>query len=238
MRKKETTAQSPGRSLIATRTNQTLQRKSHGSKSHLPRSYSSPAEKETQDGINKHVMRSYSSPESKSRRNSESYQMKSQNSCRSEDSDLESFENFDESFLDLDADIDESFRQYDVDPDVEEPKKVVTTLLPGSGLQKVRMKPISSNNDSWHFDKQNKKDTQKQNTGIARFNFRPLLVKVPTQTLQTDMPQTADIEDLETSPPLEIEVAEIEEQLNEVEKHIGRGAATISEESDDDTVSF
>ncbi|XP_050680741.1 NAD(+) hydrolase sarm1 isoform X1 [Leptidea sinapis] len=98
------------------------------------------------------------------------------------------------------------------------------------------MKPISSNNDSWHFDKQNKKDTQKQNTGIARFNFRPLLVKVPTQTLQTDMPQTADIEDLETSPPLEIEVAEIEEQLNEVEKHIGRGAATVSEESDDDTV--
>lgn len=92
-------------------------------------------------------MRSFSTPEPKrldNRRNSESFYRPRMHGSRGElDSDLENFENFEEGFLDIDADHEEMFASYR-NVEILEPKKVVTSLLPGSGLQKVTIRPISS----------------------------------------------------------------------------------------------
>lgn len=88
-------------------------------------------------------MRSFSTPEPKrleNRRNSDSFYRPRMHGSRGElDSDLENFENFEEGFLDIDADHEVMFAPYRM-----EPKKVVTSLLPGSGLQKVTIRPVSS----------------------------------------------------------------------------------------------
>lgn len=144
---------SRGKSLIATRTNQQQQRKMQGTRNQLPRSYSSPATqhefdsplpKTAQKG---YIMRSFSTPEPKHldhRRNSDSFYRPRTHGSRGElDSDLENFENFEEGFLDIDADHEVMFAPYR-NVEVLEPKKVVTSLLPGSGLQKVTIRPISS----------------------------------------------------------------------------------------------
>lgn len=155
MPRKEISAPSAGRgrSLIATRKSQQQQRKMQGPKSHLPRSNSSPAPQNDptpSSSPNKsYVLRSFSSPESKpssSRRDSESLHQPNSQDSRSElDSDLESFEQFEDSLLDIDADIEDGFGHSQRSLDTDGPKRVVTTLLPGSGLQRISLRPITSN---------------------------------------------------------------------------------------------
>lgn len=137
-----------GRSLISTRIQQHLQRKMQNVKtSQLPRSYSSPARNSQNE--NKGNVRNFSSPDPKQvcyRRNSDTTSLKSKPDCsKSEfDSDLENYELFEESFIDIDAEPDDiTFGAYTKNPEVDNPKKVVATLLPGSGIQKIAMKPIS-----------------------------------------------------------------------------------------------
>lgn len=157
MRRKEPPSQSSsrGRSLISTRTNQQLQRKptSGSARSLLPRSYSSPSSQNEPDRrspqpVKKdYVMRSFSSPGSKNvdyRRNSDSFFRPKAHGSRSElDSDLDNFEQFEEYLMDIDGDQDESFLgQYRSSPEREEPKRVITTMLPGSGLQRVSIRPV------------------------------------------------------------------------------------------------
>lgn len=145
-----------GRSLISTRTNQQLQRKASGgsARSLLPRSYSSPSsqnepERQSPQPVHKGiVMRSFSSPDSKNmdyRRNSDSFFRPKAYGSRSElDSDLENFEQFEEYLIDIDADQDGLLGHYNSSPEREEPKKVFTTMLPGSGLQRVCIRPVST----------------------------------------------------------------------------------------------
>lgn len=151
MPRKEISAPSAGRgrSLIATRKSQQQQRKMQGPKSHLPRSNSSPAPQNDptpSSSPNKsYVLRSFSSPESKpssSRRDSRSLHQDSRSEL---DSDLESFEQFEDSLLDIDADIEDGFGHSQRSLDTDGPKRVVTTLLPGSGLQRISLRPITSN---------------------------------------------------------------------------------------------
>lgn len=151
MRRKELPLPQRG-GLIANRTNQ-QQRRMQGVKSQLPRSYSTPAsQNETcpkSSSSKSFVMRSFSSPEPKqsgSRRTSESFYRPESNGSRSEiDSDLENFEQFEDCLLDIDADSEEVFNTHQRSPERERPKRVVTTILPGSGLQKILIKPICSN---------------------------------------------------------------------------------------------
>lgn len=143
-----------GRSLISTRTLQQQQRKIQSSKILLPRSYSSPGSQNDPDCSTPqtqrvYVIRSFSSPDSKHqdyRRNSDSFYRPKAHGSRSElDSDLENFEQFDESFIDIDADQEEGLlTQYRSSPERDEPKKVMTTLVQGNGLQRVSLRPISS----------------------------------------------------------------------------------------------
>lgn len=144
-----------GKSLISTRTMQQQQRKTQSTRSLLPRSYSSPAPQNDPEVAVPHsvqrgyVNRSFSSPDPKQfdyRRNSDSFYRPKTHGSRSElDSDLENFEQFEECFIDIDADQDETLHtQYRSSPERNEPRKVVTTILPGSGLQRVSIRPISS----------------------------------------------------------------------------------------------
>lgn len=141
-----------GKSLISTRINQHQQRKMQNVRSQLPRSYSSPATQNdpdtSQSSKKGYVMRSFSTPEPKQldyRRNSDSFYRPRSHGSRSElDSDLENFEQFEEGFLDIEADQDIMFGSYRRTPEREEPKRVVTSLLPGSGLQRVSIRPLSS----------------------------------------------------------------------------------------------
>lgn len=141
-----------GKSLISTRINQQQQRNMPNVRSHLPRSYSSPSTQNDPDASQSskkgYVMRSFSTPEPKQldyRRNSGSFYRPRSHGSRSElDSDLENFEQFEEGFLDIDTDQDVMYGSYRVTPEREEPKRVVTSLLQGSGLQRVSMRPLSS----------------------------------------------------------------------------------------------
>lgn len=155
-RKVETATHSAGRgrSLISARTNQSQQRKMQGNKpraNELPRSYSSPSSHQTdregsstrttQDNKG-YVSRSFSTPDPKPdeyRRDSDYfYRPKCHGSREELDSDLENFEQFEECFIDMDQDQDQTmFGSYRHTPQREEPKRVVASLLPGSGLQRV-----------------------------------------------------------------------------------------------------
>ncbi|CAH4037359.1 unnamed protein product [Pieris brassicae] len=224
-----------GRSLITTRTSQ-QQRRMHG-KSNLPRSYSSPASEGEQDQQNKYV-RSFSSPEQKSKETHESLCQPKFYSSRSEiDSDQEkTFEQLDDSFLDIDADIEETFRQFERGSDVEEPKRVVTTLLPGNGLQKVKIKPIHRKQiPETSVATNSLKNTPKERAkGIARFHFRPLIVRIPSQVTPIEA-TPATLVELQNSPPLESEVAEIEREMADAEFLLNKGANIALQESDTDT---
>lgn len=136
-----------GKSLISTRIQQHQQRKMQNAKSQLPRSYSSPASQGDVESKG-YVMRSFSSPDPKQvcyRRNSDSLCRSKVDCSKAElDCDLDNYELFEESFIDMDAEPDDiTFGAYTKNPEIEEPKKVVTSLLPGSGLQRISMKPIS-----------------------------------------------------------------------------------------------
>lgn len=80
------------------------------------------------------------------RRNSDSFFRPKADGSRSElDSDLENFEQFEEYLIDIDADQDDSLlSHYNSSPEREQPKKVITTMLPGSGLQRVCIRPVPS----------------------------------------------------------------------------------------------
>ncbi|CAG4910949.1 unnamed protein product [Colias eurytheme] len=239
MRRKEPLQTGGNRSLIATRTCQQQQRRLQGSKSHLPRSYSSPASETEQDVPTKQnkYIRSYSSPEPKptsSRRSSIYTSRPKLHSSRSEiDSDVENYEQFEEGFLDIDADVENPFRQFNINCEVDEPKKVITTLLPGSGLQKVKIKPVQSSSQIGHGARDLTKTPKIK--GIARFNFRPLIVRMPSQALPSES-QSASIEELQTSPPLEDEVAAIEKEMVDAEFLLDKGVTIATEESDSDTI--
>lgn len=188
-----------GRSLISTRTNQ-QQRKmqnsstGRGQDSGLPRSYSSPSsrpgyeqESNNQPKQDKScVLRSFSTPESKHclyqdmdhGRNSDTFYRPKLHGSRTElDLDLENFEQFEEAFLDMDADQEQiSFGSYK-HPEKEEPKRVVTSLLPGSGLQRVCMRPVTvtSHNPQSLSNRRSRKDLHKdsveQPKGIFKFKM-------------------------------------------------------------------
>lgn len=170
MRRKELPLPQRG-GLIANRTNQ-QQRRMQGVKSQLPRSYSTPtSQNETcpkSSSSKSFVMRSFSSPEPKqssSRRTSESFYRPESNGSRSEiDSDLENFEQFEDCLLDIDADSEEVFNSYQRSPERERPKRVVTTILPGSGLQKILIKPICSNVAQVNNTREAGKDLKKEKT--------------------------------------------------------------------------
>lgn len=160
-----------GRSLIATRTNQQHQRKMQGSRSQLPRSYSSPAAQHEPDSPpiqptqKEYILRSFSTPEPKHldhRRNSDSFYRPRKYGSRGElDSDLENFENFEEGFLDIDADHEVMFAPYR-NIEILEPKKVVTSMLPGSGLQKVTLRPIASTKQTMSSAREATKQLQRE----------------------------------------------------------------------------
>ncbi|CAK1545325.1 unnamed protein product [Leptosia nina] len=233
-------SQSPGsRSLIATRAN-LQQRRMYGSKSNLPRSYSTPASESEQSPQNKYVIRSFSSPGQNSDPQispEEIQQMEQQKfyGSKSEiDSDNEGFEQLDDSLLDIDADIEETFRQFERGSS-SVPKRVITTLLPGSGLQKVRIQPIHHKHahGTSHMTRNAPKERGK---GTARFHFRPLIVRIPSQISPTEAAK-ANLEELQISPPLESEAAVIEKEMTDAEFLLNKGANIAAEESDTDTLS-
>lgn len=178
---------SRGKSLIATRTNQQQQRKMQGTRSQLPRSYSSPATQHESENPLPHstqkgyIMRSFSTPEPKhvdNRRNSDSFYRPRMHGSRGElDSDLENFENFEEGFLDIDADHEVMFAPYR-NVEILEPKKVVTSLLPGSGLQKVTIRPISSTTQTLQSarDTMNQLKREKDQKGKMKTKFNLLIL--------------------------------------------------------------
>ncbi|CAH2241290.1 jg3351 [Pararge aegeria aegeria] len=218
-----------------------------GPKSQLPRSNSTPAQQNDPvqpSSPNKgYVLRSFSSPESKqsgSRRDSDSLYHSNSHDSRSElDSDLETFEHFEECLLDIDADNEDIYGLYQRSPDSDEPKKVVTTLLPGSGLQRISMRPITSNILKPQGTREAQKKFKRENAENKRFsrlNFRPLIVKMPTQNNLLPMSDSdcLGIEELQTSPPLELESLELDRELDDAEELLKRGAAIAVEESDSD----
>ncbi|KAJ8722627.1 hypothetical protein PYW07_003807 [Mythimna separata] len=254
MRRKEPPqAQSAGRgkSLISTRTMQQQQRKTQSTRSLLPRSYSSPAPQNDPDVMPQtvqrgYVIRSYSSPDHKQidyRRNSDSFYRPKIHGSRSElDSDLENFEQFEECFIDIDADQDEGLITQYRSPERDEPRKVMTSMLPGSGLQRVSIRPIHSTaTQTLHSAREVMKKLQKDDSkGPSRLNFRPLVVKMPARhILHTDRdPPSPGVEELQCSPQLELEAAELDRELDNAERHLDKGVAMATEESDADTVSL
>lgn len=177
---------SRGKSLIATRTNQQQQRKMQNTRSQLPRSYSSPATQHETDSPQSqttqkgYIMRSFSTPEPKhtdNRRNSDSFYRPKMHGSRGElDSDLENFEHFEEGFLDIDADHEVMFAPYR-NIEILQPKKVVTSLLPGSGLQKVTIRPISSTTQTLHSAREtmNQLKREKDQKGKMTIVINPIL---------------------------------------------------------------
>lgn len=75
--------------------------------------------------------------------------------------------------------------------------------------------------------------------GFSRLNFRPLIVKMPSQNtlLPVSDPDSIGVEELQTSPPLELESLELDRQLDDAEELLKRGVAMAVEESDSDMVS-
>ncbi|KPJ06181.1 hypothetical protein RR48_14623 [Papilio machaon] len=249
MRRKEqhlNTTTNRGRSLISTRIQQHQQRKMQDvKKSQLPRSYSSPA-KNSEVENKGNVMRSFSSPDSKQvcyRRNSDTTSMISKPECsKSEfDSDLENYELFEESFIDIDAEPDDiTFGAYTKNPEIDQPKKVIATLLPGSGIQKITMKPISprtiqkiQNARQYKRKHQRSKD---ENKATNFLNFQPLVLKMPSPRAVRSKPEhSLGIEELRRSPSIEVEAIELEKQLDSGEQHLDAEIAmATAEESDND----
>lgn len=93
------------------------------------------------------------------------------------DSDLENFENFEEGFLDIDAEQEVMFAPYRK-IEILEPKKVVTSLLPGSGLQKVTIRPISSTKQTLQNAREAMKQLQreKDQKGKMKAVMKPLVL--------------------------------------------------------------
>ncbi|KAL4714585.1 hypothetical protein ACJJTC_006631 [Scirpophaga incertulas] len=242
------TAAARGKSLISIRTNQQQQQRKAQTKSLLPRSYSSPPTQNEQDcstsqnsPTKSYMMRSFSTPEQKHldyRRNSDSFYRPRTHGSRSElDSDLENFEQFDECFLDIDAD-DTVIGTYSRSPEREEPKRVLAALLPGSGIQRVSIRPIqSSTTHTLQGARDAMKKLQKDEKGSSRLNFRPLVVKMPARhVVRCDHQPETGMEELQSSPQLELEAAELERELDNAEQQLDRGVAIATEESDADTV--
>lgn len=72
----------------------------------------------------------------------------------------------------------------------------------------------------------------------TRLNFRPLMVKMPARhTLHEPEHSSSEVEELQTSPHLEMEVAELDRELDNAEQQLRKGATMATEESDGDTVS-
>uniref|UniRef100_A0A2A4JZQ8 Uncharacterized protein n=1 Tax=Heliothis virescens TaxID=7102 RepID=A0A2A4JZQ8_HELVI len=249
-RKDPPQAQSAGRgkSLISTRTMQQQQRKTQSSRSLLPRSYSSPAPQHDSDvampqSIQRgYVIRSYSTPDPKQmdyRRNSDSFYRPKAHGSRGElDSDLENFEQFEECFIDIDADQEEGVITQYRSPERDEPRKVMTSLLPGSGLQRVSLRPIHSATQTLQSAREVMKKMQKDDSKVpSRLNFRPLVMKMPARHMlhsERD-PPSPGVEELQSSPQLELEAAELDRELDNAERHLDKGVAIATEESDADT---
>lgn len=76
--------------------------------------------------------------------------------------------------------------------------------------------------------------------GSTRLNFRPLVVKMPARHIihsDTEPDQEPGVEELQSSPQLEMEGADLDRELDNAEQHLDRGVAMATEESDADTVS-
>lgn len=57
--------------------------------------------------------------------------------------------------------------------------------------------------------------------------------------LHTDCgPPSPGVEELQSSPQLEMEAAELDRELDNAERHLDKGVAMATEESDADTVSL
>lgn len=251
-----------GRSLITMRANQN-QRKlpgpavGRGKPEELPRSLSSPASKinpNLDSNQNKdYITRSFSTPEPKRRthyetemrRNSDTFYRPKHYGSRTElDTDLENFEQFEEPFLDMDSDHDQTiFCSYKRSPDREDaPKKVITTLLPGSGLQRVHVAPVTAAyaiQSNWPSRNDQFRDRYDQTK--SKNHFRPLVVKMPARSIvplsSNQGPPSPGTKELQNSPQLELETAELERELNIAEQHMKDEVAMATEESDADTVS-
>lgn len=67
----------------------------------------------------------------------------------------------------------------------------------------------------------------------SRLNFRPLVVKIPTpRMLQNDSEHCIGVEELQASPPLELEVLELDKEFDKAEEHLKTEATIAAEESD------
>lgn len=67
----------------------------------------------------------------------------------------------------------------------------------------------------------------------SRLNFRPLVVKIPTpRMLQNDSEHCIGVEELQASPPLELEVLELDKVFDKAEEHLKTEATIAAEESD------
>ncbi|XP_068629669.1 uncharacterized protein [Battus philenor] len=213
-----------GKSLISTRIQQHQQRKMKNMKSQLPRSYSSPGSRCEEDK-KESVTRSFSTPEPKQvyyRDNSDSICGSKPECSKSElDSDLENYELFEDSFIDIDAEPDDiTFGAYTKNPEVDKPKKVIATLLPGSGIHKISMKPISPRTiQKIQHSRQAKRKLQRhreQNKGSEE--------------------RSLGDEELRRSPSIEMETIELEREFNNAEQHLDAEIAIATGESDTETV--
>lgn len=75
-------------------------------------------------------------------------------------------------------------------------------------------------------------------SGIARFHFRPLIVRIPSQVSHIEATRApASLEELQSSPSLETENGEIEKEMSDAEYLLNKGANIAIEESETDTVS-
>lgn len=75
-------------------------------------------------------------------------------------------------------------------------------------------------------------------TDPNRLNFRPLVVQMPSRHIvKTNTESLArGVEELQTSPQLEIETSLVEQEMTNAEQQLEKGAAIATEESDADTV--
>ncbi|CAG9585297.1 unnamed protein product [Danaus chrysippus] len=231
-----------GRSLIATRTNQQQQRKMQGPRSHLPRSYSSPAtakDESPENASKAFVLRSFSSPEpnktdKESQRSAESLSRTNPNESQSElDIDLDNFEQFEEGLKDIDAENCDFYNRYRNNPEIEQPKRILTTMLPGSGLQKVALRPVTNEIGTVSAMKQPKKENKR----LSRLSFRPLIIKMPSQiTAQPECESIPGLEELQTSPQFDIETDVLDHEFDNAEEHLKREIAIAAAETDVDMV--
>ncbi|GBP52554.1 hypothetical protein EVAR_39077_1 [Eumeta japonica] len=240
-----------GGTLISIRTSQQRRRMEGAAgnrgRADLPRSFSTPGRNvefgtATSEKDKSCIMRSYSTPEPKRERKRECDNFFRPQICVSKndlDPDLEQLE---DPILDVDADNEQSmFGSYRHNPKRDELKKVTASLLPGSGLHRVSVRPISTKRVLMQTQDNKKEKHGKQELLKAqdRLKSRPPMLKIPPVqsfciSINEELPSSS-VEELQISPLIDVEGAILEQELKAAEQHMEKEVAIATEESDGDT---